>query len=282
MLLCLCRIAARMQLYRRLHYAVGAQRDGHHCLCALFRCALHPQAPAHAAAALAAEQQAQLCAAQKAAPVLQPCILACFRQAAAIIHHRQLPEAFAAAQHQPHFAARTAGPQGIREQMQAQQFGIIAVRHDPAGCPAAIVQRQAPPRSCACTISACAATCCTSSAHRSMRVKTGQFFARSIPQQPVITSFDGAVQPCLALAALMSVHRLPGLAGRHPRAGKVLVQVFAVVSDEGQRMKARLLHSLLRHGLDRQLGGFILQHLLHSVAPLRLPVTALSAAAAGS
>ena len=80
MLLCLCRIAARMQLYRRLRHAVGAQRNGHHCLCALFRCALHPQAPAHTAAALAAEQQAQLCAAQKAAPVLQPCILACFRQ----------------------------------------------------------------------------------------------------------------------------------------------------------------------------------------------------------
>ena len=40
------------------------------------------------------------------------------------------------------------GPQGIREQMQAQQFCIIAVRNDPAGCPAAIVQRQLHPKLC--------------------------------------------------------------------------------------------------------------------------------------
>ena len=122
----------------------GGQRQCQLCPDTL-RCAgQQGKLPAQLAAIPAAEQQPRLRTAQKAAAVFEPALP--FRQAAAIIHHRQLPEAFAAAQHQPHFAARTAGPQGIRKQMQAQQFCIIAVRHDPAGCPAAIVQRQFHPK----------------------------------------------------------------------------------------------------------------------------------------
>ena len=73
-----------------------------------------------------------------------------------------------------------------------------------------------------------------------------------------------AVQPCRRSADI--VHRLPGLlVGTHMR--KVLVQIFAIASDQAQCMEACLFHILLRDRLRGQCTRLVLPHLLHTLAP---------------
>ena len=73
-----------------------------------------------------------------------------------------------------------------------------------------------------------------------------------------------AVQPCRCSADI--VHRLPGLlVGTHMR--KVLVQIFAIASDQAQCMEACLFHILLRDRLRGQCTRLVLPHLLHTLAP---------------
>ena len=62
------------------------------------------------------------------------------------------------------------------------------------------------------------------------------------------------------------IHRLPGLlVGTHMR--KVLVQIFAIASDQAQCMEACLFHILLRDRLRGQCTRLVLPHLLHTLAP---------------
>ena len=73
-----------------------------------------------------------------------------------------------------------------------------------------------------------------------------------------------AVQPCRRSADI--VHRLSGLlVGTHMR--KVLVQIFAIASDQAQCMEACLFHILLRDRLRGQCTRLVLPHLLHTLAP---------------
>ena len=70
----------------------------------------------------------------------------------------------------------------------------------------------------------------------------------------------------LAARSADIVHRLPGLlVGTHMR--KVLVQIFAIASDQAQCMEACLFHILLRDRLRGQCTRLVLPHLLHTLAP---------------
>lgn len=65
---------------------------------------------------------------------------------------------------------------------------------------------------------------------------------------------------------LWELYRLPGLlVGTHMR--KVLVQIFAIASDQAQCMEACLFHILLRDRLRGQCTRLVLPHLLHTLAP---------------
>ena len=145
--------------------------------------------------------------------------------------------------------------------MQAQQFCIIAVRHDPAGCPAAIVQRQFHPKLCLHHIGLCGDL--LQQLAQVQRIEPRVFLgAQKIQQRHHFV--HSAVQPCRRSADI--VHRLPGLlVGTHMR--KVLVQIFAIASDQTQCMEACLFHILLRDRLRGQCTRLVLPHLLHTLAP---------------
>ena len=77
-----------------------------------------------------------------------------------------------------------------------------------------------------------------------------------------------AVQPCRRSADI--VHRLPGLLiGSDPC--KVLLQIFAVASDQSQCMEAGLFHIFLRDRLCRQCSRVVLPLLLHTFTPPKSP-----------
>ena len=145
--------------------------------------------------------------------------------------------------------------------MQAQQFCIIAVRHDPAGCPAAIVQRQFHPKLRLHHIGLCGDL--LQQLAQVQRIEPWVFLgAQKIQQRHHFV--HSAVQPCRRSADI--VHRLPGLlVGTHMR--KVLVQIFAIASDQAQCMEACLFHILLRDRLRGQCTRLVLPHLLHTLAP---------------
>ena len=147
------------------------------------------------------------------------------------------------------------------QQMQAQQLCIAAVGHHTAGRQAAIVQRQFHPKLRLHHIGLCGDLLQQLAQVQRIepRVLLG---AQKIQQRHHFV--HSAVQPCRRSADI--VHRLSGLlVGTHMR--KVLVQIFAIASDQAQCMEACLFHILLRDRLRSQCTRLVLPHLLHTLVP---------------
>ena len=149
--------------------------------------------------------------------------------------------------------------------MQAQQLCIAAVGHYTAGRQAAIVQRQLHIQLLLHHIG----LRCDLLQHLAQVQRgklRGLFCAQKIQQGHHFV--HRAVQPCRSGADV--IHSLPGLLiGSDPC--KVLLQIFAVASDQSQRMEAGLFHIFLRDRLCRQCSRVVLPLLLHTFTPPKPP-----------
>ena len=240
-----CRIAARMQLYRQLRHAVGAQRNGHHCLLCPFPNARSPAGPSPCGGSASGRAAGPAAPPESSAgsPAMYPRLLPAGRS------HYPSPSAarsFRAARK----SATLCRPHCRLARHSKADAGTAVLhhcgRHDPAGCPAAIVQRQFPPQA-APAISACAATCC-SSWHRSKRTRAAGLHSVRRKSSGDITSFTVRSAPLPPQLSMFTACQ-GLLVGTHMR--RCWPDIRNCV-DQTQCMEACLFRILLRDSLRGQ------------------------------
>ena len=128
-----------MEFHFRRDVLAGGQREHHLRPGAAARPGRQRQLPACTAADELADAEAQLCAAEEAAVVLDGVFL---HQAAAVVFYPERDARLFLFQAHPHPAACIAGPQRVGDEVEQQLFGLIGDAHDGAVLDAPALRRE--------------------------------------------------------------------------------------------------------------------------------------------